>query len=56
MHVALASLTGDTGPAPLAEAAEHVRVDDGAVEVVWAGGTARTRITFAPMDVRHTRP
>ncbi|AZM63996.1 MULTISPECIES: DUF2264 domain-containing protein [unclassified Streptomyces] len=56
VHVALASLTGDTGPAPLAEAAEHVRVDDGAVEVVWAGGTARTRITFAPMDVRHTRP
>lgn len=53
VHVALASLTEDADPAPLSEAVERIQVDDGTVEVVWAGGTARTRITFAPMRVHH---
>ncbi|MEV5935797.1 DUF2264 domain-containing protein [Streptomyces sp. NPDC093250] len=54
VHVALASLTGDPDAAPLSEAVERVRVDDGTIEVLWAGGTARTRITFGPTEVRHT--
>ena len=54
MHISLASLTADADAAPLSEAVEEVRVDDGTVEVAWAGGTARTRITFEPVEVRHT--
>ncbi|MFC8420268.1 DUF2264 domain-containing protein [Streptomyces sp. NPDC057236] len=54
VHVGLASLTADADAAPLSEAVEEVRVDDGTVEVAWAGGTARTRITFEPVEVRHT--
>ncbi|GAA2263184.1 DUF2264 domain-containing protein [Streptomyces atrovirens] len=54
VHIALASLTADADAAPLAEAVEEVRVDDGTVEVVWAGGAARTRITFETVEVRHT--
>ncbi|MFF1273197.1 hypothetical protein ACFVZC_07280 [Streptomyces marokkonensis] len=54
MHVAPAPLTEDPDPAPLPEAVEHVLVDGRAVEVVWAGGRARTRITFEPVEVRHT--
>ncbi|MFE0550991.1 DUF2264 domain-containing protein [Streptomyces pilosus] len=56
VHVALASLTAEPSPAPLPEAVEEVLVDDGAVEVVWARGTGRTRITFDPVDVRHSPP
>ncbi|MGW4109193.1 DUF2264 domain-containing protein, partial [Streptomyces sp. NPDC004976] len=62
VHVALASLTDtdvgadteDAGTVPLSEAVDEVRVGDGAIEVVWAGGTARTRIAFDPVEVRHT--
>ncbi|MEU2896581.1 DUF2264 domain-containing protein [Streptomyces sp. NPDC001273] len=62
VHVALASLTDtdvgadteDAGSVPLSEAVDEVRVGDGAIEVVWAGGTARTRIAFDPVEVRHT--
>ncbi|BFO17791.1 hypothetical protein SHKM778_41790 [Streptomyces sp. KM77-8] len=53
MHVALACLTADADAAPLPEAVDEVRVADGAVETVWADG-ARTRITFEPVEVRHT--
>lgn len=55
MHVSLASLTAELDPLPLAEAVREVRVDGGStVEVVWAGGTARTRIAFDPVEVSHT--
>ncbi|MER6746268.1 DUF2264 domain-containing protein [Streptomyces fungicidicus] len=54
VHLALASLTADQGAVPLAEAVDEVRVDDGTCEVVWAGGTARTRIAFEPLEVTHT--
>ncbi|WP_030866754.1 DUF2264 domain-containing protein [Streptomyces sp. NRRL S-37] len=54
VHIALASLTADPDAAPLSEAVEEVRVDGGTAEVVWAGGTARTRIAFEPVEVRHT--
>ncbi|MFD0211974.1 DUF2264 domain-containing protein [Streptomyces hirsutus] len=55
VHVSLASLTAEPDPRPLAEALREVRVDGGsAVEVVWAGGGARTRIAFDPVEVSHT--
>ena len=53
VHVALACLTADADTAPLPEAVDEVRVTGGAVEAVWADG-ARTRITFEPLEVRHT--
>ena len=56
VHLALASLT--TGPdAPsLEDAVTDVRVDDGTVEVTWAADGSRTRVSFGPPEVRHTRP
>ncbi|POX47525.1 DUF2264 domain-containing protein [Streptomyces sp. Ru72] len=51
VHVCLASLTAEPGPAPLAEAVADVRVDDDGVEVRWAHDAARFRVGFRPFGV-----
>lgn len=42
-------------PGPLSEAVQEIRVDEAAVEVGWADGGARTRVTFDPVEVGHPR-
>ncbi|MEU0132900.1 DUF2264 domain-containing protein [Streptomyces sp. NPDC006296] len=51
--VALASLTAEQDPAPLAGAVSGVRVTGATVEVTWADDGARTRVGFAPPEVTH---
>ncbi|MFD5451700.1 DUF2264 domain-containing protein [Streptomyces sp. NPDC127100] len=53
LHVCLAALTGEPGPGPLADAVTEVVADGTGVEVVWADGGARTRVSFAPLEVTH---
>ncbi|MGF1338975.1 DUF2264 domain-containing protein [Streptomyces flavovirens] len=53
--VALASLTGRPGGAPLAAAVSGVDVAGDTVRVGWADDGATTRIAFAPLEVDHTR-
>ncbi|MGY3200087.1 hypothetical protein [Streptomyces sp. TE5632] len=53
VHVSLASLTAASDPGPLSEAAREIRVDEAAIEVGWADGGARTRITFDPVEAGH---
>ncbi|MGW6008584.1 DUF2264 domain-containing protein [Streptomyces sp. NPDC055210] len=55
VHVSLAALTGEPGPGPLAEAVTQVVADDAGVEVVWADGGVRTRVSFEPVRVTHGR-
>ncbi|AXK35264.1 DUF2264 domain-containing protein [Streptomyces armeniacus] len=47
LYAALATLTAEPEPAPLAEAAEVLAAGPGSVEVRWADDGARTRIAFA---------
>jgi hypothetical protein len=51
LHVCLAVLTAEPGPAPLADVVAGVLADDDAVEVTWAGDGARTRVEFRPLKV-----
>ncbi|MFJ8146489.1 DUF2264 domain-containing protein [Streptomyces sp. NPDC096048] len=53
LHVCLAALTGEPGPGPLAEAVTEVVAADTGVEVVWADGGGRTRVSFEPVEVTH---
>jgi hypothetical protein len=54
LHVCLAALTGGPGPGPLADAVTGVVAEGDVVEVVWADGGARTRVTFGPVRVTHS--
>ncbi|WP_217140349.1 DUF2264 domain-containing protein [Streptomyces sp. AC627_RSS907] len=54
LHVCLAALTGEPGPAAPAEAVAEVVADATGVEVTWALDGARTRVTFDPVGVTHT--
>ncbi|MEV5270622.1 DUF2264 domain-containing protein [Streptomyces werraensis] len=56
VHLALASLTAGHDAPSLADAVTDVRVDDGTVEVTWAADGFRTRVSFGPPEVSHTRP
>ncbi|WUI51475.1 DUF2264 domain-containing protein [Streptomyces sp. NBC_00414] len=56
VHVSLAVLTGEPGPGPLADTVTHVVADDTGVEVVWADGGGRTRVSFDPVRVTHGDP
>ncbi|MFD7818466.1 DUF2264 domain-containing protein [Streptomyces sp. NPDC059785] len=49
----LATLTGEPGPAALADAVTDVLVRDAVVEVCWAADGAVTRIAFEPFGVAH---
>jgi hypothetical protein len=51
LHVCLATLTAEPGPAPLAEAIGDAVADGDGVEVTWAADGARTRVGFAPLTV-----
>ncbi|MBD0423292.1 DUF2264 domain-containing protein [Streptomyces sp. TRM S81-3] len=51
LHVCLAALTAAPGTGPLAGAVTEVVADDAGVEVAWADGGARTRISFDPVRV-----
>ncbi|MGW6705624.1 DUF2264 domain-containing protein [Streptomyces sp. NPDC054956] len=53
LHAALATLTGEAEPAPLATAAAVVRADADAIEVRWADDGSLTRIAFEPFAVEH---
>ncbi|MER7195015.1 DUF2264 domain-containing protein [Streptomyces flaveolus] len=53
LHVCLAALTGEPGPGPLADAVTEVVTDGTGVEVVWADGGGRTRVSFEPVRVTH---
>ncbi|MGP3633086.1 DUF2264 domain-containing protein [Streptomyces sp. 24-1644] len=52
--LALASLTGQGAPEPLAAAVSGVRVDDCRIEVDWADDGSTTRIDFEPLTVSHS--
>ncbi|MFD4612980.1 DUF2264 domain-containing protein [Streptomyces sp. NPDC058440] len=52
VHVALAALTAEPDPVPLAEAVSRCVADERGVEVIWADG-ARTRVAFDPPAVSH---
>ncbi|WP_369176089.1 DUF2264 domain-containing protein [Streptomyces mutabilis] len=54
LHVCLAALTGEPGPGPLGDAVTEVVPGDREVEVVWADGGGRTRVSFEPVRVTHT--
>ncbi|MFC7983959.1 DUF2264 domain-containing protein [Streptomyces sp. NPDC057336] len=54
LHVCLAALTGEPGPGPLADAVTEVVPGEREVEVVWAHGGGRTRVSFEPVRVTHT--
>ncbi|MET9987031.1 DUF2264 domain-containing protein [Streptomyces rochei] len=54
LHVCLAALSGEPGPGPLAEAVTEVVPGEEGVEVVWADGGGRTRVSFDPVGVTHT--
>ncbi|KFG72053.1 DUF2264 domain-containing protein [Streptomyces mutabilis] len=54
LHVCLAALTGEPGPGPLADTVTEVVPGDREVEVVWADGGGRTRVSFEPVRVTHT--
>ncbi|WCN04752.1 DUF2264 domain-containing protein [Streptomyces sp. M92] len=54
LHVCLAALTGEPGPGPLADAVTEVVPGEREVEVVWADGGGRTRVSFEPVRVTHT--
>ncbi|GGQ11671.1 DUF2264 domain-containing protein [Streptomyces mutabilis] len=54
LHVCLAALTGEPGPGPLADTVTEVVPGDRKVEVVWADGGGRTRVSFEPVRVTHT--
>ncbi|MFE0811216.1 DUF2264 domain-containing protein [Streptomyces sp. NPDC058794] len=54
LHVCLAALTGEPGPGPLADAVTEVLPGEREVEVVWADGGGRTRVSFEPVRVTHT--
>ncbi len=57
VHLALACLTtGPDAPPPLERAVTDVRVEDQAVELTWTQDGSRTRVSFEPPEVRHTRP
>ncbi|MDL5205688.1 DUF2264 domain-containing protein [Streptomyces sp. ALI-76-A] len=53
VHVGLATLTGEAVTDGPGEAVTSVAVEGAEVEVVWAGGGARTRIAFDPVRVSH---
>ncbi|MFJ8666407.1 DUF2264 domain-containing protein [Streptomyces sp. NPDC093600] len=53
LYAALATLTAEPEPAPLAEAVTEVRARADAVEVRWADDGSRTRIAFEPLTVEH---
>ncbi|MEU5753897.1 DUF2264 domain-containing protein [Streptomyces sp. NPDC047829] len=54
LHVCVAVLSGEPGPVPAGEAVTEVTVDGAAVEVLWADGGGRTRVSFGPARVTHT--
>ncbi|MDQ0383722.1 hypothetical protein J2S54_000542 [Streptomyces sp. DSM 42143] len=54
LHVCLAALTGEPGPGPLGDAVTEVVPGGREVEVVWADGGGRTRVSFEPVRVTHT--
>ncbi|MFF7901680.1 hypothetical protein ACIP4X_33350 [Streptomyces sp. NPDC088817] len=51
-HVALAALTAEPDPVPLADAVSRCVADERGVDVIWADG-ARTRVAFDPPAVSH---
>ncbi|MFR9795656.1 DUF2264 domain-containing protein [Streptomyces sp. MS06] len=53
VHGCLAVLSAEPGDGPLREAVAEVRADADALEVVWAGSGARTRVSFDPVAVGH---
>ncbi|MGW7084574.1 DUF2264 domain-containing protein [Streptomyces sp. NPDC054871] len=53
VYAALATLTAEPAPAPLAEAATVVSVTGEAVEVRWTDDGSVTRIAFEPLGVEH---
>ncbi|NBM20708.1 hypothetical protein GUY61_35340, partial [Streptomyces sp. GC420] len=55
VYAALATLTAEPGPAPLADAVGEVTVDadSGVLRVRWADDGALTRIGFGPLTVEH---
>ncbi|CAM5728097.1 hypothetical protein SVIOM342S_07573 [Streptomyces violaceorubidus] len=54
VHVSLAALTGEPVSVPAADAVAEVVPGKDGVEVVWAAGGARTRVSFEPVGVTHT--
>lgn len=54
LHVCLAALTGEPAAVPPAEAVGEVAAGEEGVEVVWADGGGRTRVSFDPVRVTHT--
>ncbi|CAL9342459.1 hypothetical protein SUDANB145_00294 [Streptomyces sp. enrichment culture] len=54
LHVCLAALTAAPGPGPLAEAVTEFTADGTTgVELAWADGGGRTRVSFDPVRVTH---
>ncbi|MCX5610376.1 DUF2264 domain-containing protein [Streptomyces sp. NBC_00047] len=53
LYAALATLTAEPDPAPLAAAVTDVRADADGIEVRWAEDGSLTRITFGPLAVEH---
>ncbi|ANB10157.1 hypothetical protein SAM40697_6204 [Streptomyces ambofaciens] len=54
LHACVAALSGEPGPLPAAEAVTEVTADGAGVEVLWADGGGRTRVSFGPVRVTHT--
>ncbi|MEV0638330.1 DUF2264 domain-containing protein [Streptomyces sp. NPDC050619] len=53
VHVCLATLTAEPAPTALEHVITAVAVDGADVEVTWAEGGTRTRISFEPLNVTH---
>lgn len=53
VYASLATLTGQSDPAPLEEAVSEVTATATGCEVRWAEDGSRTRITFDPLAVEH---